>query len=180
MASAQFADMSDDGDDNAAVTGPDADDKTDGNLHDDFSTIVQLPPRDAGSAASPPGALRGGVVTLWLLRITYVAGTTVCSYMETDGYSVKHIVSHGTELGAYARLFSLDGITRCCVANDWLSDRLRAGIGKLINSARKRWRGDVDGPAAAYVQLWFHVNRVTRVRADIGRPVAACGPLRFP
>ena len=56
--------------------------------------------------------------------------------MKTDGYSVVQIVSHGTELGAYARLFSLDCIMRYCVANDWLSDRLRGGIGKLINSAR--------------------------------------------
>ena len=64
MASARFADMSDDGDDNAAVSGADADDETDGHLHDEISTIVQLPPRDAGSVASPPGALRGGVITL--------------------------------------------------------------------------------------------------------------------
>ena len=162
MASARFADMSDDGDDNADVTGADAFDETDGNLHDDLSTIVQLPPRDVSSAASPPGALRGGVVTLWLLRITYVSDTTVYSYVETDGYSVVQIVPRGTELGAHARLFSLDGITRYCVANDWLSDQLRGGIGELINSARRRWRGDVDGPAAAYVQLWFQVNRGTR------------------
>ena len=54
VASAQFADISDD-DDYAADD--DVDDDAIDDVHDDLSTLVRLPLRDTDSAASPPGAL---------------------------------------------------------------------------------------------------------------------------
>ena len=67
--------------------------------------------------------------------------------------------SHGAELGAYARLVSLDGVTRYRVAGGWLSNLWRDGCRAAPNRPR------LGATARAFAGASF-ILPAERVRAD--------------
>ena len=93
---------------------------------------------------------------------------------------VVRIVSHGAVLGAYARLVSLDGVTRYRVAGGWLSDRLRGGaenpVASVLHHAIRGW-APPRAPSRTLTSRyrWMYAP----ARGFVVGPAGACAPLRF-